>query len=91
MTKEEVMLCGELYEKVVYDCEPDREYYVRAVSVVYANGEELARHIPRKSDIVTLIDSKSGERKKAGPAQLTPANPGMLALKLQAQAMQKEK
>lgn len=91
MTREEVIACAEVYEKVVFDLEPGRRYHVRAVCDVFANEEELARYYPRRTDIVTLIDDESGAHKKAGPAQLQPANPEMLAIKLQARALNTEK
>ena len=92
MTKEEIIQAGELYERVIFDLYPDKRYMIRAVSDVIANSEELARHYPRVSVIVTLVDPDTGERKKAGPMQLELANPDLFRLKLQAKEMaEKEK
>lgn len=86
MTRDEVLLAGELYERVIFDLD-EKQYIVRAVSEVIANDEERARHCPRISTLVTLIDPNSGERKKAGPRQLTLANPEMFNLKLKARSL----
>ena len=87
MTREEVMQCAEVYEKVIYDCEPGKLYTVRAVSDVYATDEERQHHYPAHRHIVTMIDPETGARVKAGPSQLQPANPTMLGLKLKARAL----
>lgn len=94
MEKDEVLQAAEVYEKVLWSGpynDPEQEWVIRAVCDVFANSEEIARHCPRMSVLVTLVDPKTGARAKASPQQLTPANPEMLRIKLQAKDMTKEK